>query len=286
MRYRFLYEHPATPGILNPITGAAVRPQLIGTRPIPWRDASGSITTFQSIWVAGSGGTTSPPPLPVPPVVGPWVGPPAAVIVPDVNGWVIVDPLITNGAISGPLIGFISATAVPGGSPLAPGDSAGNAPVNQKNGVGIRIVFQAEPVGGATLASPTLSNELTKILINNWAGVNELDLLQFTLPGSNCCTPLLNQLGIMYTTDHELMRSWSIAISSCASGLGWSPTPPPLPSGPTVLAPRGDHGTDNVNITSWPGCSYLISLGTVRALTDGENDDPGTSTLKTFCIDR
>jgi len=77
-----------------------------------------------------------------------------------------------------------------------------------------------------------------------------LALQQFGLPGANCCTPLTTDLGIEYTADHELLHSWAISITSCASELGWSPTPPPLPSGTT---PRGANGTDSRAIGSWPG---------------------------------
>jgi hypothetical protein len=155
---------------------------------------------------------------------------PPAIIIPDPDGWVIVDPTATNGALSGALIRFLSVTAVPGGAATDPGDVAGSGPATPKSGTTLRIVFQAEPVTGPSVGSPTLSNELSKILINNWAEVSLLDLQQFGLPGANCCTPLTTDLGIDYTADHELLHSWAISITSCASGLGWSPTPPPLPA--------------------------------------------------------
>jgi hypothetical protein len=82
------------------------------------------------------------------------------------------------------------------------------------------------------------------------------------------------------------MLGWSLGISSCASNFGW--VPPTLPSGPTVAKPRGDNGTAHVDLTlptPWPGCSYLLELGTVRALTDGDQDDLGRDTPLTFCID-
>jgi len=285
MRYRFLFEHPANPGVLVPITGSRVSAVVVGTRPVQWDFGAGPVETFQSIVVAPSGGMTTPPPPPPPP--GPpftnWGPVPPAVIIPDPDGWVIVDPTATNEALSGPLLRFLSATAVPGGVATDAGDAAGNAPAAPKNGTALRIVFEAEPVTGPSMSSPKLSNELPKILINNWAEVNLLDLEQFGLPGANCCTPLTTDLGIDYTVDHELLRSWAISITSCASGLGWSPTPPPLPSGTT---PRGANGTDNRAIGSWPGCSYTVGLTTSRSVTDGEQDDTGRTNLITFCIDR
>jgi hypothetical protein len=286
MRYRFLYEHPSNPGVLVPLTGTSrISAQVVGTRPVNWDFGFGPIETFQSIVVAGTGGTTSPPPPPVPAVIPPpgtsWGPVPPAVIIPDANGWVTVDPTVTNGALSGPLIRFISASAVPGGSATSAGDLAGNPPGSLKNGTVIRIVFEAEPVTGPSIGSPTLTNDLKKILINNWLDVNLLDLVQFA---GGCCTPLTNALGIKYTTEHELMRSWSLGISSCASSLGW--VAPVLPSGPTGAKPRGDNGTDNINTTTWPGCSYLVSLSTTRSLTDGEQDDLGRTNQLTFCICR
>ena len=285
MRYRFLYAVPNTSATLVPITGAAVFSIQVGTRPIAWDFGFGPVTTFQSIVIAGAGGSINPPPVPVlgPPNVN--MGPvPPSVQMPDANGWVIVDPLATNGAYSGPLIRFLSSAAVPGGSAATVGDAAGNPPGSLKNGTAIRIIFEAEPVTGPTISSPKLTNDLPKILINNWDEIRLLNLLQF---GVSCCTPLTNALDIQYTTDHELMLAWSLGISSCASNFGW--VAPVLPSGPTVPKPRGDNGTAHVDLTlpvPWPGCSYLLELSTTRALTDGDDDDPGRTTPLTFCIDR
>jgi hypothetical protein len=286
MRYRFRYEHPSNPGVLVAITGAALSAQQIGTRPVTWDFGFGAVETFQSIILAGVGGSTTPPPLPGP--VGPpntnWGPVPPAIMMPDADGWVIVDPLTTNGALSGPLLRFVSSAAVPGGGSTSGGDTAGNAPASLKNGTAIRIVFEAEPVGGPTIAGPTLSNDLSKILINNWIEVNLLDIVQF---GTGCCSPLTTDLDIEYTTDHELMRSWALGMISCATTLGW--VAPALPSGPTVAHPRGDHGTEHEDISNpadWPGCSYRVLLSTTRAVTDGEDDDTGRTNELTFCIDR
>jgi hypothetical protein len=283
MRYRFLYIHPSNPGVPVPITGARLSAVIVGTRPVQWNFGAGLVETFQSIVVAPTGGGVNPPPLPVPPTTAPWTPVPPAIITPDPNGWVIVDPLVTNGALSGPLMQFISATAVPGGNATSAGDSAGNAPSDPKNGTAIAIVFEAEPVSGATISAPTLTNSLAKILINNWTDVGLLDFPQFDTPGATCCTPLTSDLDIKYTVDHELLGSWSIGISSCASGSGWSPTPPPFPAG---VGARGAHGTDSRAIDSWPGCSYMVTLNTVRSVTDGTQDAPGETRYLTFCIDR
>jgi len=281
MRYRFLYVNPAISPTPVPITGAAVSAVAIGDRVVPWTDSLGNpIATAQTIWVAPSGGTAATPPPPPPPPMG---GPvPPAVIIPDAQGWVIVPPTVNGGILSGaPLLRFVSATAVPGGGSTSPGDTAGNPPAVPRNGATLSIIFEAEPVTGATAAEPTLTNSLPKIMINNWIEVNLLNLLQFTLPGANCCTPLSTDLGIQYTADHQLLRSWAISITSCASGSGW--LAPALPSG---VGARGSAGTDNIAIGTWPGCSYTVWLTTARNVTDGEQDDTGRNSQITFCIDR
>lgn len=112
----------------------------------------------------------------------------------------------------------------------------------------MQIVFEAEAeaVTGPTVASPTLTNGLPSIYVNNWGAVMELAIGEFS---TSCCTPLSTSLTILYTADHELMRSWSVGLSSCA-----------LPAGPPVAlpggtGPRGGAGTDAIDISNaadWP----------------------------------
>ncbi len=273
MRYRFLYENPNNPGTEVPITGTAlVTPVVVGARLIQWDiDGSGIDWTFQTIEIAGSGAT--PDPTPIPPVLpgDPWGAVPTHVIVPDANGWINVDQNALDGGFYGPLIRFRSPGAVPGGA--APHNGAGNAVTDPKNGIALKLIFEAGPVSGSP---PIYRNELSKILINNWVEVRQLDIEQFQLAG-NSCTPLSSDLNILYTTDHELMRNWSISITTAATVPGGIPT---LPSG---TGPRGGFGNDHHNITTWPSCSYQVWLTSRRALTNGEWDDDGDSSLKTFC---
>ncbi len=277
MRYRFQYE---LGGVLKPILNTNITDVAVGSRPIWWNVfGPGPIWTSQTIRVAGSGATPlgpTPPPAILPPPGTPWGQIPDAVLVPDADGWVTMDPATTNGGFSGPLLKFVSTTVVPDGTALSSGP--GVSPANPENGTMIRIVFEAEPVTGPTIASPTLTNELAKLYVNNWSAVNDLNLLQFIGVGNTPCSGLMNSLDILYTADHELIASWGLSISSAATP--W--TAPVLPSG---VVPRGAAGTEHVDISTWPKCSYTVSLTTRRKLTNGETDDPVHVNPLTFCKD-
>jgi hypothetical protein len=283
MRYRFLTGAPgAAVAALTPITAGQISTVQVGTRAIPWIDPIGNPTTaFQSICVAPSvpaGATPAGPPPPPPAVYAPV---PPEYLVPDANGWVTVDPSANLHGFSGPLMRFVSSTVVPGGA--APGSGAGNPPADPKNGSLLQVVFQAEPVSGPTALSPTLSNGLDRILINNWSAVNQLDIGEFLGSPESCCTPLTTSLHILYSADHELMRQWAVTTGSCAS-IGTLTTP--LPSGTVARGAAGTVFEDISNPADWPSCSYRLYLSTYRALTDGEADDPGTTSEVSFCIDR
>jgi hypothetical protein len=270
MQYRFLYDDLSTPGGPLAITGDKVFPVLVGSRLIQWKLVDDTLGwTTQSIQIAGSGATPTPTPTPAGP--GPWGSVPAHVIVPDADGWIKVDQLAIDAGFNGPLIGFNSAAAIPGGA--APGNGAGTAPAMPKNGVPVAITFEVQPIGGASFPLQVLP----KVLINNWSEVRELDLVQFHLPGMDACSELSNTLDIQYTTDHELMAQWGIGISSSAT------IPPIVPALPSGNVPRGAAATRNIDITAWEACSYVVTLGTRRMLTTGESDDPGSSSYVTFC---
>ncbi|PYS88958.1 MAG: hypothetical protein DMF64_18820 [Acidobacteria bacterium] len=271
MRYRFRYATLADPANLIAITGDKVVPVLVGSRLIQWKPFSNTLEwVFQSIYVQGSGATPDPTPTPGGP--GPWGFPPAHVIVPDANGWINVDQNGLDDGFYGPLIRFDSNKVV--ATAVAPGDGAGNAVSSPKNGVPIRIVFEAGPVGGVA----TFSNELTNVFINNWIEVNLVDLTEFHGGGgTDACSQLLNALDILYTADHEQLASFAVGISSAAAIPG---APLTLPSG---TGPRGGSGTKHIDISTWQTCSYTVSLTTSRRLTDGENDDSGRTNSLTFC---
>ena len=268
MRYRFQYAPLSNPLMLTPITGDKVLPVLVGSRLIQWKLFDDNLVwTFQSIYVQGSGATPDPTPTPGGP--GPWGPVPAHIIEPDADGWIKIDQNALDSGFYGPLIRFNSAKATPSG--LAPGNGAGNAVTDPKNGTPIRIVFEAGPVGGAV----TFSNELPNVLVNNWSEVRLVNLQQFTSGGS--CSDLGTDLNILYTTDHQQLASWNINITSAAT---IPAIVPPLPSGST---PRGGFGNRFIDISTWDSCSYLVTLTSRRALTDGENDDDADTSYVTFC---
>lgn len=280
MRYRFLYEVLGSGAGPQPMVSANIVSVVVGSRPITWDVfGTGPIVTSQPIYVAPGGATIppgpTPPPMVLPPPGTPWGPIPPVVLGPDANGWVTMDPAATNGGFSGPLLRFASTTVVPGGG--APSSGPGVAPASPKNGTMLRIVFEAEPTTGPAISTPTLTNQLDNIYVNNWSDVNDLNLAQFMGPGNTPCSGLTNALDIMYTSDHELMAAWNVDVSSAAA---FPAIAPPLPSGTT---PRGAAATRSLNIAAWPACSYRVTLTTRRMLTDGEIEDSGHTNLVTFC---
>jgi hypothetical protein len=289
MRYRFLYEVVGALGGPQPVLAGNIAAIKVATRPITW-NVSGTpapIVTAQDIYVAPSMATPAgPTPLPALPPNVPWGPIPPVVIVPDGQGWVTLDPSATNGGFSGPLILFDSTTVVPGGA--GPGSGPGVAPADPRNGTLLQIVFEAEPVTGPTAATPTLTNALEKIYVNNWGEVNQLALAQLTGPGHNSCSGVTTTLDIEYTADHELMAAWGLSLSNAGNSIPGGPPALPTGSGPRGGVggiPLGSTPQLHLDITGWPACSYILSLTTRRMLTDGENDDQGWTNPVYFCKD-
>src|SRR6478735_546464 len=108
-------------------------------------------------------------------------------------------PDATNQGFSGPLLRVNSNALAPGGG--APGTGPGNpiTPADQKNGLDFELIFEAEPVTGATPTGPLLTNSLSRIHINNWVEVAEFSLDQFTAPGATPCSGVTNAVDIRYT---------------------------------------------------------------------------------------
>jgi hypothetical protein len=285
MRYRFRYEVEGSGTGLLPINSANIATVVIGDRPIQWAVTSaGPVPRWQEIQVGPGGSTLPVGATPTPSGPGPWGPIPRVTLGPDSDGWILVDQQMTNGAISGTLLQLRSDTIVPGGAAAIP--LAGQMVTDPKFGKKVSIVFEAEPVGGPTALTPTLTNKVDRVVINNWDDVSALDLAQFTGLGQNACSSLTDVLTIQYTTDHEFMKAWDISIFSAAA----FPSANPVASGSTG---RGAFGTSppNVppnaplNISAWPACSYRVVIGTARKLTDGLNDDPRHTHERTFCKD-
>lgn len=282
MRYRFLYERG---GSRTPLVGSLLCSVLVGSRTIFWDvNGTGLEETFQSVVVAGSGATPDPTPTPILPPGTPWGAPPAHVIVPDVDGWITVDPNALGAGFNGALIGFSTTGPFPDDDP-APGVVAGvQVPMaNLKDGVEVALIFEATRVGGP-VSPPDYSNTLSRILINNWLEVTLLDILQFHSGGGTPCSPLSTALDIEYTTDHELMRKWDIDIVTAATIPALT-----LPSGTHTRDGAGANmafGTHHEDVSTWPMCSYTVKLNFQRALTTGLIDDDADHIRKTFCIGR
>jgi len=267
MRYRFLYQYLDTVSAELPITEGLLAPQVVGVRKILFDLNSDGILeeTFQSIVVAPI--SYSPPPS----------LPPQLVLNPDANGWVQVDADAWGGFFGNVLLGVRSDLMVTGGAAVEAGDLAGNLPSSLKNGRPVKIIFEAEPVGGG---APLFRDELLRIFINNWAEVGLLNLAQFLAPGANSCAELSTALDVRYTVDHQFLFDWAISITS-ASLSAPGTVLPPLPASATS---RGGAGTLSFNISTWQSCSYTVALSARRKLTNGESDDPNNSlAVVTFC---
>jgi len=269
MAYRFRYDQGGGP---KPMTGVGVVSDVrVGYRYILWM----GFLRKQDLWVSAN-----PPPPPPP---GPF--PPPHYLVPDPQGWVYVDPDAQDDGFDGDLMGFRSDVVFPGGDATPAGLTAGSAVSagQRKNGIDTAIHFQATRVGtiGAVNggASPDFHNDLSKIHIDNWNEVSLLELQEFINPGATPCTPLTNDLHVLYTTDHELMADWFIDMVTSATVV-------PAPTFPSGAGPRGGAGSDFHDISTWPNCSYLIRLHTRRSLTDGLDDDTDKWIFRTFCVGR
>jgi hypothetical protein len=274
MKYRFLVT---AGGGTNAVTGSRVATVDVGTRPVPWpaRDATnttipGVMTVNQPLQIAGAPQVEAPPPA----VGDPWVPPDPHVLVPDGDGWVVVDPSAT---VFTTLMGLRSTEDVPGG-PAAPTNLPGAAATPARVGADIGLTFEATRVSRPSASPPEYTNGVGKVHVNNWSEANQVFIQQFATPGTGACTPIDASLDVDYTADHELMADWSLSITSAS------------PSAPGVVAsgnvPRGGNGTVSENTTTWDSCSYTVTLSVRAGLTTGLADNSGYDNPTTFCIGR
>jgi hypothetical protein len=284
MKYRFLYDKGSGS---SPITGSLVSPVQAGTRLLNWpQNVAGVagatlVPTFQDVWIVPA----PTPPDPTPPTPGaPWVAPTAHYIAPDANGWVVVDPNAIGGGFQ-TLLGFDTtpSIAVPGGNPT-PGVPAGTAvPAGaQQQGTDLSITFEATRITTPSGGTPDYANVLSKIHVNNWTEVNELNFAEFV---TGCCTPIDATLSVQFTVDHEEMSAggWSLGITSCSASAPGDITPTASRPGVTVTA-RGGSGTIVEDTSTWTNCSYTVTLSTRPGLTTGLVDRGVWSNPLTFSI--
>jgi hypothetical protein len=282
MKYRFTFDKGGGP---VPITQALVSPVQAGQRLIPWptKDGAGNATstltnTFQDVWIQAA----PVPPDPTPPApTTHWVPPTPHYIVPDADGWVDVDPNAIGGGFS-VLMGFdTTGPVVAQGQNPNPAVTAGSAvPVaDQGAGTDMSIIFEATRT---TVLTVDYSNSLSKIHVNNWTEVNQLNFAEFV---TGCCTPIDKTLSVQFTVDHEEMAAggWSLGISSCSPSAPGDITPHVSSGGVTVDA-RGGWGTIVEDTSTWENCSYTVSLVTRPGLTTGLADRLAWVNSLTFAI--
>jgi len=291
MRYRFLYRAAGSAVTPTPVTGAGMVDAVkVGTRPVPWNFGGGVSTFPQDVYVAGSGGYVGPMPAPPPPPPagpppGTWGPMPPLILQPDPLGWVTMPPDATNQGFSGPLLRLHSAAIAPGGTPPTVGAGNPVTGANQKSGLDFEIIYEAEPITGSSPTGPTLSNSLDRIHINNWLEDAEFSLTQLNV---DACSPITTAVDILYTMDHELVRSWQLSLSTSAVIPGGTPTLPGLgviTNPPTQTETvRGGNGSVHLNTGTWPQCAYAVIFSRSLKLTDGEIDDSGRGPMVAiFC---
>jgi hypothetical protein len=152
-------------------------------------------------------------------------------------------------------------------------------PASQKGGKDISITFEATRV---TAATTDFSNALSRIHINNWVELIEMNFAEFV---TGCCTPIDKTLSVQFTVDHEEMDfgSWGLSITSCSPSAPGNITPGASGPGVTVSA-RGGSGTIVENTSSWSNCSYTVTIDARAGLTTGLRDNEGAGFPRTFAI--
>ena len=299
MMYRFLYSVsggaplPVVDGKLdsNPFQVAGLPTQLWPTQDASHNATATSVLTAGgAVFVCNSGdvpfaATTSPAVRPPPALGTPWY-PPSVYVWPDAaSGWVQVYQDTYAGFFTG-FMDLDSGTIVAGANPDAsfPASDIG-LPIPASatlNGSNVTLTFEATRISNPT--SPDYQQTPVLIRVNNNSEVNELTLEQFVTGAEGCCTPITNLVTILFSVDHEEMGPWSLGISSCglASDVDLWPASP-TPAGVTV-SPRGGYGSFNQDTSTYPNCSYTVTLTTTPLLTTGIVNRSSDPNSLTFCI--
>ncbi|HEY9044583.1 MAG TPA: hypothetical protein VIN08_01745, partial [Ohtaekwangia sp.] len=273
LHYRFMYSVDGSSW--TPVTEGNLYLRIkVGVRQIIW----GGTTAFQDIVIDKNQPASVADSIPVDNAPNPI---PDHVLRLDANGWVRVDQVGLDNGFYGSLLWVDTRTIVSGGNAEAPADSAGNIPASPKNGKKVSFAFQTTD-DPSNPASPNFREQSIQGLIhvNNWDVHRKLILDELTTGGGSGCNPITTHAHVHYTTDHELMASWGLGVSSAAIPSGITIVGA---SGPISALPRGK--ADNIDFANpgavvpafntWPSCAYRLALSTRRKLTDGEYNDPG-----------
>ena len=306
MMYRFGYSIGAGPqqfivdGMLNP------NPFQVANQPLQSWPKIDPATLLATGTTAMTGGavfvcnrsdvplpaamvTTSPTVL-APPTIGqPWY-PPAVYVWPDpITGWVDVYSNILGGAFDA-FMDFDTTHVVPSANPdtTFPPAQIGAVPipsVAQLNGANVTLTFEATRTTMAV--SPDYVQSPVLIRVNNAVELNQLTFEQFLTGPLGCCTPINNELSVLFSVDHEEIGAgdWSLAITSCPTNSSAPGDITPAASGALVtLTSRGGSGTILEDTSTWNLCSYTATLSTTPQLTDGVNNRSAWQDSVTFCI--
>lgn len=302
MMYRFLYS----------VNGGATLPVLDGmlasqpfqvaglpTQSWPKSDGAGNAIAATALFFGGAvfacnssdvpfAITTSPAVRP-PPTVGSTWYPPQVYVWPDpATGWIDVYQDTYAGFFSG-FLSLDSTTVVAGSNPNTgfPASQIGLAIPSAATLDGANVVMTFEATRTSTPSPPDYQQTPLLIRLNNNFEVNELNFKQFAMGAEGCCTPIAGDLTVLVSVDHEEMGPWSVVISSCAlpsDVMLWQAPPPPPPPATLTLTARGGYGSLDQSTTSYPPCSYTVTLTTTPLLTDGINNRSSYPNSLTFCI--
>jgi hypothetical protein len=181
---------------------------------------------------------------------------------------------------------FDSGSIVAGVNPDTgfPTDDIGDPIPSNASVDGSNVIFTFEATRTSNPTSPDYQQTPVLVRINNNSEVNELTLDQFEMGAQGCCTPITTLVTILFSVDHEKMGPWSLDISSCGLAADVDLWPAgSAPVGVTIVT-RGGYGAFNQDTSSYPRCSYTVTLTTTPLLTTGIVNRSSDPNSLTFCI--
>jgi hypothetical protein len=297
MMYRFVYSlnggplQPVVDGMLNPAPF-----QVAGLPTQLWPSELGGKATATDIptpggavFVCNSGDVpfpvTTPPAIRPAPGVGDTWYPPQVYVWPDAaTGWTLVFQDTYAGFVTG-FMDLNSETIAAGSDPnvgFALADIGAPIPASATlNGSNVTFTFEATRV--STPSPPDYQQTPVLTRVNNNDEVNQLYFKQF-FGTEGCCTPISDDLTVLFSVDHEEMGPWSLVISSCALTSPITLWPTGTPPATVTIDARGGYGFFDQSTTGFPACSYTVTLTTTPLLTTGIVNWPSDPHPLTFCI--